>query len=127
MLQNDATARSVPWITQSYAVAVPYLAAGGAKLNDWRPLLSLPTYQAHFLPPEERMMHATLRGTRERIIGYMLSGSGMAVQPKDVQEKVAAQIGEVLDRGDGLVWLDKENGEFEQPFTTLVTVMRRKE
>lgn len=73
------------------------------------------------------MMRTTLRGTRDRVTAYMLSGSGMAVQPEGVKEKVAAQIDEVLDRGDGLVWLDKEKGEFEQPFITLVVVIRRKE
>lgn len=33
---------------------------------------------------------------------------------------------EVLDRGEGLVWVDKEKGEFEQAFETSVVIMKRK-
>lgn len=124
------SAREVPWIAQSIAVAAPYLHGGAnsiEKMNAWRQIFSLPGYQAHFLPPEEENTFMTLTGTRARVTAYMLSASGIAVQPKDVQEKIIAQIGEVLDRGEGLVWIDKEKGEFEQPFGTNVVVMRRKE
>ena len=97
------------------------------KMNAWRQIFSLPGYQAHFLPPEEENTLMTLTGTRARVTAYMLSASGIAGQPKDVQEKIIAQIDEVLDRGEGLVWIDKEKGEFEQSFGINVVVMRRKE
>ena len=65
-------------------------------------------------------------GTRERVTTYMLSGSGMAMQLKECKIKKVVQIDRVLDRGDGIVWSDKEKGESGQLFVAFMVVTRRK-
>ena len=127
--RHDAPSREVPWVAQANKIARPYLTGSVSteNIDAWRRLFSLPGYQAHFLPPEEETLRATLPGSRKGIAALMLSASGIAVQQKDVQERILAQLDEVLDRGEGLVWIDKEKGEFEQPNVTNVIVMRKKD
>lgn len=64
--------------------------------------------------------------TREGITAYVLSASGVAAQPADEKAKIAKQVEGVIDKGEGLVWIDKEKGVFEQPLATSVVIMRRK-
>ena len=89
-------------------------------------MLSIPEFIAHFEPPKHDSVITVQRGTRESVIGYILSASWIAVQPQEEKTKIVAAINEIFDRGDGLVWLDKEKGEFEVPLKTEATVILSK-
>lgn len=89
-------------------------------------MLSIPEHTARFAPPQQNWIRTIQRGTREKVTGYMLSASWIAVQPQEEKAKIVAMVNEIIDRGDGLVWLDKEKGEFEIPFKTETTIMQSK-
>lgn len=95
-------------------------------MNDWRRIFTLPAYTSNFEPPTDEIVLKTLTGTRESVTAYFLSASGIAMQPQEEKAKITAQIAAVLEKGEGLVWLDKEKGQFEYPFATNVVVMKRK-
>jgi hypothetical protein len=44
----------------------------------------------------------------------------------DEKAAVVRDIKALLNRGDGLVWTDKEKGEFEYPYKTYVVIAKKK-
>lgn len=92
----------------------------------WRRIFSLPTYISHFESPTEEIIRTTNIGTREGITAFLLSVSRIAVQPTEEKTKIAAKIAEMLESAEGLIWLDKEKGEFVLPLATNVVIMERK-
>lgn len=119
--------RTVPWIAQILAFAESYYPPETRTAMDaWRNIFSLPTYISNFEPPTEEIVRTKAIATREGISAYLLSASHIAVLPADEKAKITTQVAEVLDRGEGLVWVDKEKGEFEQAFETSVVIMKRK-
>jgi hypothetical protein len=46
--------------------------------------------------------------------------------PEDEKAKVVDDIKGILKKGDGLVWTDKEKGEFEYPYRTWVVIAKKK-
>lgn len=121
--------REVPWIAQTLAIAAPYYPSrteANSARGAWRQIFSLPTYTSNFEPPTDETIRTIATGTRASVTAYLLSASGIAVLPSDDKAKVATKVAEVLEKGEGLVWQDKEKGEFEQPFATHFVIIKRK-
>ncbi len=63
---------------------------------------------------------------KEIVVDRACSKSYIAVLPADEKQSVIADVGAIVDKGDSLVYTDKEKGEFEYPYKTTVIVMRKK-
>ncbi|CAL1704518.1 unnamed protein product [Somion occarium] len=96
------------------------------RLNLWRAVFSTSSYNKLFDAPDEKVFEYILPGTREIVVERASTKSYIAVLPPDEKEKVRKDVGEIVDRGDGLKWIEKEKGIFEYPYRTLVVVWRKK-
>ena len=79
-----------------------------------------------FDAPEEKVWEYPLEGTREIAQDRACSKSYIAILPPDEKEQVKKDISDIVDRGDGLKWIDQEKGIFEYPYKTYVVVWKRK-
>ena len=96
------------------------------RLGLWRATFDLPVYPQLFEKQEEKTWAYPLVGSREIVVNRAFSKSYIAVLPEDEKAKVKKDVEEIVERGDGLVWSDKEKSEFEYPYKTYVVVLRKK-
>ena len=95
------------------------------RLNLWRATFSTPSYTKYFEPPKEDLFKWTLIATRDTVTNRVLSKSYIAIQPEEQKEKIVKDLEAIVERGDSLVWVDKEAGTFEWPYYTLVVTWRK--
>lgn len=96
------------------------------RLGLWRAAFKTSVYPELFEPQEETTWSFPFLGTKEIVVNRACSKSYIAVLPADEKEHVRADVAAIVDRGDGLVWTDKEKGEFEYPYKTTVVIARKK-
>lgn len=97
------------------------------RLDLWRAVFTTPGYLKNFGPPEENVFEYKLLGTEKIAMDRACSKSYIAVLPEDEKTRVVDDVKTIIRRGDGLVWTDKEKGEFEYPYKTWIVVARKKE
>ena len=59
-------------------------------------------------------------------IAFFSTISFIAIQSKDEKKVIEAKVREILERGEGVDWVDKEKATFRTPVRTLVVSMRKK-
>jgi len=96
------------------------------RLDLWRALFETQSFQSLFRPQKERSWCYSLVGSVDIVTDRAMSKSYIAVQPEDIKATVKAEIAEIVQRGDGKRWIDKDKGLFEYPYRTLVVVFQRK-
>jgi hypothetical protein len=96
------------------------------RLDLWRALFETQSFQSLFQPQKERSWCYPLVGSMDIVTDRAMSKSYIAVQPEDIKATVKAEIAEIVQRGDGKQWIDKDKGLFEYPYRTLVVVFQRK-
>ncbi|KAI0362193.1 S-adenosyl-L-methionine-dependent methyltransferase [Trametes cingulata] len=96
------------------------------RLGLWRAAFSTPSYVAKFDPPEENVWDYVLHGTRDIVVNRACSKSYIAVLKPEEKQKVIDDIDAILQRKDGLVWIDEEKGIFEYPYQTFLVISRKK-
>lgn len=96
------------------------------RLGLWRATFDTAGYKEGFEPPEESVFTYSLLGTEDIVINRVLSKSYIAILPEDEKAKVIEDSKAVLAKGDELVWTNKEKGEFEYPYNTLVIIAKKK-
>ncbi|KAJ7598751.1 S-adenosyl-L-methionine-dependent methyltransferase, partial [Mycena floridula] len=84
------------------------------------------SYKQSFAPPEEKTWDYTLPATVDIAVERANSKSYIALLPEDIQSKVLDDVKTIVQRGDGLVWIDKSDGIFEYPYQTLVVIAQKK-
>ena len=83
-------------------------------------------YKANFSPPVEEKVKYVEHLTKEAVEARALSWSAFArLAEGEEKEKAKAGIREILNKGDGMTWVDKEHGILEVPHVTLIYVMQR--
>ncbi|KAI0079913.1 S-adenosyl-L-methionine-dependent methyltransferase [Panus rudis PR-1116 ss-1] len=118
---------AAPWVAQlrdrveSHEQGTPQF-----RLMLWRAVFSTESYQRLFEPQEEVTWETPIPGTRQIAIDRACSKSYIAVLPPDEKEKVKKDVGEIIDKGDGMKWIDKDKGIFEYPYKTYVVIWRKK-
>lgn len=96
------------------------------RLNLWRATFTAPSYTSNFEIAKEDLWKWTLHATRNLVIDRVASKSYVAILPDEQKEEVKKDVGKIVDRGDGLVWVDKDQGVFEYPYYTLAVVWRKR-
>ncbi len=72
------------------------------------------------------MWDYVLPGTRDIVVNRAHSKSYIAVLGPEDKKKLVDDIDALLERKDGLVWIDQEKGIFEYPYQTFLVVSRKK-
>lgn len=96
------------------------------RLGLWRALFETQSFRSLFQPHKERSLCYPLVGSLDIVIDRAMSKSYMAVLPEDMKARMKARITDIVHRGDGKQWIDKDKGFFEYPYRTLVVVFSRK-
>ena len=98
------------------------------KFKDWpfRKTFEFPSYKEHFQPPEETMVKYTTPGTLDIVVTRFKTWSAIAAQPEDKMEEAALGLKAIVEKGDGLVWIDQAQGTFEVPMACPTIIIRRK-
>ncbi|KAI8998570.1 S-adenosyl-L-methionine-dependent methyltransferase [Trametes punicea] len=96
------------------------------RLGLWRAAFSTPSYTANFEPPEENIWDYVLHGTRDIVVNRACSKSYIAVLSVEDKQKVIDDIDAILQRKEGLHWIDEEKGIFEYPYQTFLVISRKK-
>jgi hypothetical protein len=96
------------------------------RLNELRQMFSTSEYTSLFYPPEEKEWTHRVPTTDQFVTDRVLSWSYIAVLPPDEKVKLVEDIKDILGRGDGKVWINREEGTFQHPYKTLAVVSRKK-
>ena len=96
------------------------------RLGLWRQTFSTPEYTSFFHPQEEKEWAYHLLGFDQIVIDSVQSRSYIAVLPPDEKAKVVEDIKAILQRGDGRIWINKEESTYQCPFKTLAVASRKK-
>lgn len=94
--------------------------------NLLRQSFSMPEYTSLFHPMDEREWSYNALATEQIVTERQLSWSYISVLPPDEKAKVVEDIKGILDRGDGKVWINKEEGTYQYPYKTYIVVARKK-
>ena len=96
------------------------------RLGLWRRTWDTPSYKANFQPPKETKWSYKLPATLDVVTNRAHSKSYIAVLPPDEKAAVAANLKEIVERGDDKVWIDEYHGIFEYPYQTYVVISHKK-
>ncbi|KAJ8483272.1 hypothetical protein ONZ51_g4819 [Trametes cubensis] len=96
------------------------------RLGLWRATFSTPSYLANFEPQEENVWDYVLHGTRDIVVNRACSKSYIAVLNPEEKQKVIEDIDAILQRKEGLVWIDEAQGIFEYPYQTFLVIAKKK-
>lgn len=127
LYRRHSTREGAQWVAQlrdrveSHEAGTPQF-----RLELWRAAFSTAGYTENFEPQEEKLFSYKLLGTEDIVVNRACSKSYIAILPEDEKTKVVEDVKGIVQRGDGLVWTDKEKGEFEYPYRTLVINARKK-
>ncbi|KAJ7641914.1 S-adenosyl-L-methionine-dependent methyltransferase [Roridomyces roridus] len=121
----DAT----PWLKQvvSIAEARENSASPNARTEKWRDLFSLPAYTESFSEtPEEQVFRWGIPVKVEDVLNKVLTASRVSALPEQEKEVVVRDVRGVLAKGEGMVWVDEQDGKFELPQMCRVVISKRK-
>jgi ubiquinone/menaquinone biosynthesis C-methylase UbiE len=96
------------------------------RLELWRAAFEQPNYKDLFEAPTEKQWPYIIPGTAEITIGRACSKSYIAILPEDKKKQVQEDIKAILDRGDDMKWIDREQGVFEYAYRSYVVVFKKK-
>ncbi|KIY43426.1 S-adenosyl-L-methionine-dependent methyltransferase [Fistulina hepatica ATCC 64428] len=124
----NSTDVSVPWINQIRELLTPQRGDNPQfLLMHWKEGLSTPAFREYFYSKEETtIVHPPKPATIEAVLDMMCSVSYMTILPADEKERMRHQMRGIIEKGEGLIWLDKDKGIFEAPSQTYVMTARKK-
>jgi len=96
------------------------------RLGLWRQTWDTPSYKANFDPPKENEWAYNLSSTLDVVTNRAHSKSYIAVLSENEKASVAADIEDIVQRGDDKVWIDESKGVFEYPYKTYVVISHKK-
>ncbi|KAH9946053.1 S-adenosyl-L-methionine-dependent methyltransferase [Epithele typhae] len=96
------------------------------RLGLWRATFTTPTYGTLFEPQEENVWDYVLPGTRDIVVDRACSKSYIAVLTPEERVKVVEDIDGIIQRKDGMTWMEEDKGVFEYPYQTFLVVMKKK-
>jgi hypothetical protein len=96
------------------------------RLGLWRQTYSTPEYTSLFYPQEETEWAYHIPASEQIVTDRAQSKSYISVLPPNEKAKVVEDIKIILQRGDEMVWINKEEGTFQYPYKTYVLVSRKK-
>ncbi|KAH6918533.1 S-adenosyl-L-methionine-dependent methyltransferase [Coprinopsis sp. MPI-PUGE-AT-0042] len=94
--------------------------------NLWRQCFETASYKEAFQTPDEQVKPYYIEGTEQGAVDRASSKSYIAILPPDEKGRVQQTIREIVRRGDGLEWIDKEKGVFKYPYQTWLVVSQKK-
>ena len=92
----------------------------------WSEVFNAPSYAKLFEGPREDITKSSKTITVDHFVEFIMTFSFIAVLDEEERGKVAKRIREVMERGEGVDWVNKEKGVFTSPSKTVAVCMRKK-
>ena len=92
----------------------------------WAEVFDLPAYNSTFEKPEYSEVTYHVPATIESVLRDRLTWSPFSILKGEEKEKVVNTIKDIVQKGDGKVWIDEPQGIFEAPYKIPVLIMKRK-
>ncbi|CEQ39491.1 SPOSA6832_01033 [Sporobolomyces salmonicolor] len=93
----------------------------------WKSIFETAFYPGTFEAPVQELYHRDLPATEQGVIDRVLSKSFITALSEEEQAKVVKEIEAVLKKGEGMKWINEDEGIFEYPYDTDLYVIRKKE
>ncbi|KIK45863.1 hypothetical protein CY34DRAFT_77005 [Suillus luteus UH-Slu-Lm8-n1] len=124
---NLADREAAGWVAQvQHCVEARGNGSPRFRLDVLRQAFSTLEYTSLFHPREDKEWAHHGLATDETVTDRALSWSYIAMLPPDEKDKVAKSIKDILEQGDGKVWINKEQGTFQDPHTARAMISRKK-
>lgn len=92
---------------------------------EWQKLYDLPIYKENFLPPEGEAVKYVETSTMEVEVERAMTWSALAALDDDGKREAREKLKEIIERGEGLVWVNEGEGTFEAPYSVPIIFMKR--
>ncbi|GAA5867860.1 hypothetical protein JCM3774_005887 [Rhodotorula dairenensis] len=118
--------RDVPWIAQirekyeQFEQDTPQYRHGY-----WRSIYSTDEYAQNFTAPTESHYKRALPTTEDLVVDRVFSKSYITALSDSEREHLGNEIREVVRRGEGKTWIDKDAGSFNYDYKTDLVLARR--
>ncbi|PRP78837.1 hypothetical protein PROFUN_01010 [Planoprotostelium fungivorum] len=128
LIWNLEDRESASWVAQirdvyeSYEKGVPQYRTG-----EWKKMFELESYSSLFGPASEVHHSRTIETTRQGVKDRVASKSYITALDDGEREKVMRGVDAILDRGEGISWINREEGTFHYPYKTDVYIMKSHE
>jgi hypothetical protein len=96
------------------------------RLGLWRAAFDATSYKANFAPPEEFVQPYMLPGTETIAVDRACSKSYISILPDAQKADVVEKVKQIVSKGDGMTWSDKDSGVFEYPYRSYVVCCKKK-
>ncbi|KAJ2915073.1 hypothetical protein MD484_g5333, partial [Candolleomyces efflorescens] len=93
----------------------------------WRKAFDVPNWDKYFTRPVEKVHEYHHPGTMERLVNRSVTKSDVAPLPDEEKKKIQKDIASYIQKGEGMVWIDKEKGIFEYPHQVTLVLAHRKD
>lgn len=95
------------------------------RLNLWRQAFETTSYKQCFQSPVERVWPYNLPATVDIAVERASSKSYIAVLPDAEKAEVRKDVRNIVEEGEGRVWIDEDKGVFEYPYQVFVVVAHK--
>jgi len=127
LVWNNSEPEKVAWAQQLSEFIMSYREKDSSSVTGkWREAFETQVYKDHFAPPEEKLFHYSAAATLNSVVEISMSISSMTVLPADEKVKAREKIIEIVERGDGKVWVNEQEGLFEDYYFANVVIIHRK-
>lgn len=116
----------MPWTSQLVNLPERYNPSVKHASDQFRGVFKSSLYDPNFEPAEEKRILHNVPSTVEGVYDHILSWSAIAPLGANEKEKVKDAIGKILQKGEGLEWIDKDKGLLEFPHDCLAVIIKRK-
>ncbi|EJU05499.1 S-adenosyl-L-methionine-dependent methyltransferase [Dacryopinax primogenitus] len=119
--------RDTAWVGQLRDAYEPFeLGTPQFRLGLWRTTFQCEAYKKWFESEKEGDVDHLVPTTREGVVNRVFSKSYMTGVQGHEREEVTKKLEEIVDRGEGKQWVDKEKGVFNWPYRTYVITCKLK-
>ena len=92
----------------------------------WRSIYSTEEYSRNFTAPTETHYKRALPTTEDLVVDRVFSKSYITALSDAERETLGKEIRDVVRRGEGKTWIDKDQGTFEYDYKTDLVLAQRK-
>lgn len=98
----------------------------GILFDRWRDVFDRPLYHMFFEPPHEVTTTSSAHTTVERFIAFLMTVVYIAILPDEEKQLLKEKVLAIMEKGDGVLWIDKSQSLFEIPQRNVAISMRKK-
>ncbi|KAH8101573.1 S-adenosyl-L-methionine-dependent methyltransferase [Cristinia sonorae] len=119
------------WVEEMWQLGMIYQNITGKTMqafNQWRfhQIFNLPTFKANFHDPKQEDIKYIVQDGLEGVLNRFRTWSAIAALPDDKREEVVLELAQIIEKGEDLEWVGREEGIFKIPMATPTIIIQRR-